>query len=306
MDTVVAHGWWPEAGGAGHKRALCLVAAGAGLLTGGAFLLCAPPPEHREWIRNNDPHETYTPQKMRNSASRTPSSVQKLLDPPKPKPKPEPEPEPEPEPQPRIKPQILPDLDPGQPVAGADAEIKPDPVSPPPMSLQRQKQQNAPRSPVITPKSPQFAARSLSSSSGMPVAPLAREVSWGSAAFDRARQATPSELRKAFDQMAMTQSHSKDLWKLGEPGAGSIKVLSKDDFLHICTDELDLDLNGSEIERLFDQLDETKAGTLNFEQFRRAVNRSSFFKTIASNYNSPVRPLLSTFLCHRALLQFVG
>ena len=140
----------------------------------------------------------------------------------------------------------------------------------------------------------------------MTVAPLAREVSWGSAAFDRARQTTPSELRKAFDQMAMTQSHSKDLWKLGEPSAGSIKVLSKDDFLHICTDELDLDLNDSEVERLFDQLDETKAGTLNFEQFRRAVNRSSFFKTIASNYNSPVWPLLPIILWLRTLLCFVG
>lgn len=303
----MAHGsWWPEAGGAGHKRALCLVAAGAGLLTGGAFLLCAPPLEHREWIRDDDLANNYTPLKLRNSASRTLGSAQKLLDPRKLEPEPEPQREPEPQPEPQREPEPLLDSDPEQRLRlpGADAKLNPEPVSPPTApSKPRQRLQTAPGSPATTPKSPQFAPRSLSSSSGMTVAPLTRDVSWGSAAFDRAKQTTPSELRKAFDQMAMTKSHSKDLWKLGEASAGSIKVLSKDDFLHICTEELDLDLNVSEIERLFDQLDETKAGTLNFEQFRRAVNRSSFFKTIASNYNSPVRSL-PTFLRLRTLFWF--
>ena len=44
MDRVAETAQWPEAGGSGHKRALFLVAAGAGLLTGGVFLMCATPP----------------------------------------------------------------------------------------------------------------------------------------------------------------------------------------------------------------------------------------------------------------------
>ena len=265
----MAHGWWPEAGGAGHKRALCLVAAGAGLVTGGVFLLCTPglSPEHHEWYHGNDLHNHYVPKKPR-----TPGNAQKLLEP-KLELEPEPEPEPQSQPQPEPQPQLR-----------LDADFKSEPVSPPTVHVKPP--HIALRSPAIAPKSPHISPRLSSLSAEVTIAPLSRDVSWGSAAFDRARQTTPSELRKAFNRMS--QSHSKDLWKLGEVGTNSTKVLSKDDFLHVCTAELDLDLSASEIERLFDQLDETKAGTLNFAQFRRAVDRSSFFKTIASNYNSPV------------------
>ena len=104
--------------------------------------------------------------------------------------------------------------------------------------------------------------------------------------------------------MSRTPSLAEDLGKLGDFGgldggaalasstdgalARMAKVLSKSDFVKVCTQELDLDLSKEEIERLFDQLDEAKAGKLNFTQFRQAVNRSSFFKTIASNYNSAI------------------
>ena len=280
---VVAHSWWPEAGGSGHKRALCLVAAGAGVLTGGAFLLCSPAPsaDAREWPL---PNEDDDPSPWR----RLSGSAQKLFDP-----EPEPEPEPELEPETELESEFA--LGPAHGQAS-----KPEYASSPPRAANKPRRA-APGPPAIDLKSPQISPRSPGSSpsvaqlsspiisaatAGNTPAPLSRGISWGSAAFDRARQTSPTELRKAFDRMS--QSQSKDLWKLGEPG-GDSKVLSREDFIHVCTQELDLDLNVSEIERLFDQLDEAKAGKLNFTQFRQAVNRSSFFKTIASNYNSAVR-----------------
>lgn len=289
MDHVVVNTWWPEAGGTGHKRALCLVAAGAGLLTGGAFLLCMPelPQERHKWSRG-DLHTHYKQKNNRRLSNLTHSAcAQRLLDMPNVGLELEPEPDPEPELQPELEPQPMSS---SQISPSSDAELKRQASTSPTGQLGPQKTVAGcpaltPGSPELTPKSPQISP--VSPSSPILPAPLSRGVSWGSAAFDRARQTTSSELRKAFD--CMSQSVSKDLSKLGDTGTSGKKVLSKDDFIHVCTEQLDLDLSASEIKRLFDQLDESKTGTLNFAQFCQAVNRSSFFKTIASNYNSPVR-----------------
>ena len=317
MDSVAANVQWPEAGGSGHKRALFLVAAGAGLLTGGVFMMCVPPPPKSDGTKTwhgegAEEHGGFRalPRKIASWSTLTPSPSTEHIpgtNPHRPNESPrKPDTEPEPEP-----PQATAAGPPRGTASGPPQRAAPGPPDfashdggggdggglavelPSPPSSAR-KQRRSPRQLSLAQLSadavgPELSSPILGPSRAPPSPPNARSVSWGSAAFDRVRQTTSRELRKAFDQMSMSQS--KDLFLLDQPsatGAGGSRVLSKDDFIHVCTSQLDLDLSASEVERLFDQLDEAKSGKLNFTQFRQAVNRSSFFKTIASNYNSAI------------------
>ena len=81
---------------------------------------------------------------------------------------------------------------------------------------------------------------------------------------DKARTTSDNALLKAFNKMARGRS-SGDLTAL---------VLREDDFVYLCLKELKLELSRAEVIRLFERLDEEKTGTMQFEQFRRAVRHS--------------------------------
>jgi hypothetical protein len=97
-------------------------------------------------------------------------------------------------------------------------------------------------------------------------------------AHNRVWSTTDAALRQTFERIIDGRPAS----------APQTRQLLETDFVHVCTKELDLDLSEAEVSRLFRRLDEEKTGVMNFDQFRRAVRQSSFLKTIASNYHTPI------------------